>query len=128
MLLRKEGLGGRCEVIDGDFFAGVPRESEAYILKYILHDWDDERAEQILTHCRRAIVPGGRVLVVEIGIPPGNVPSPGKLMDVLMLVATPGGRERTRAEFQALFKKAGFALTRSMPTKSLVNVLEGVPV
>ena len=68
-LLRAEGLGERCEVIDGDFFAGVPQGGEAYILKNILHDWDDERAEQILTHCRRAIVPGGRVLVVEIGIP-----------------------------------------------------------
>ena len=127
-LLRAEGLGERCEVIDGDFFAGVPQGGEAYILKNILHDWDDERAEQILTHCREAIVPGGRVLVMETVILPGNEPSPGKLLDIQMLVGTPGGRERTEAEFRTLFTRAGLELTRSVPTKSPVNVLEGVPV
>lgn len=121
----ENGLGDRCQLTSGSFFESVPAGADAYILKHILHDWDDERAIAILKQCRQAMAENGRVLVVEVVIPPGNDPFVGKLLDVNMLVMCPGGKERSAEEFEALFAAAGFKLTRIVPTHSMVSVVEG---
>src|SRR5581483_10747584 len=92
--IAREGLADRCESVGGDFFEAVPANGDAYLMKMIVHDWDDARAIAILKNVRKAMAANGRVLLIEAVIPPGNAPSPGKLLDVNMLVMT-GGRERT---------------------------------
>ena len=106
-----KGLANRCTFESGDFFASVPKGADAYIMKYILHDWSDERAVKILSNCRAAMNKNGRVLVVDSVIPPGNDPGYVKLLDIEMLII--GGRERTKADFAAIFQKSGLKLTRS---------------
>jgi O-methyltransferase domain len=123
--LEAAGLGGRCEMVAGDFFVSVPAGGDAYMLKRVLHDWDDERAGAILRNCHRAMPAHGRLLVIELVLPPGNAPSLGKLFDLLMLVDL-GGRERTEADYRTLLAGAGFELTAVTPTPSLVSVVEGV--
>src|SRR5215467_160263 len=123
--LEAAGLGERCAVVAGDFFVSLPAGGDAYMLKRVLHDWDDERAGAILRHCHRAMPAHGRLLVIELVLPPGNAPSLGKLFDLLMLVDL-GGRERTEADFRTLLAGAGFELTAITPTPSLVSVVEGV--
>ncbi len=110
----------------GDFFESVPSGADAYFLRHIIHDWDDEKALRILENVRRAMGEEGRVLVVESVIPPGNEPCFGKLLDLTMLVI-PGGQERTEDEYRTLFGKAGFRLSRIVPTQAEVSVIEGVP-
>ena len=126
--IQAEGVNDRCQIVGGDFFTEVPQGGDAYILKYIIHDWDDERAEKILKKCREGITPKGKVLVMDTVILPGNTPSWGKLADIVMLALTSGGRERTEAEFQELFSSVGFMLTRIVPTKTYLSIVEGVPV
>lgn len=121
----KSGLGGRLEAVAGDFFSAVPA-ADCYTLKMILHDWDDEKSRAILKTLRKSITPGGRVCVIEAVVPAGNTPSPAKLLDINMLVMT-GGRERTEAEYAALFAGAGFRLTRVVPCGP-ADVIEGEPV
>ena len=123
--LEAAGLRGRCDVVAGDFFVSVPGGGDGYILKRVIHDWDDERAATILRNCRRAMPEHGRLLVIELVLPPGNDPSLGKLFDLLMLVDL-GGRERTEADYRTLLAGAGFELTAVTPTPSLVSVVEGV--
>jgi SAM-dependent methyltransferase len=123
-LIAEQHVEDRCELIPGDFFKEVPRGGDAYILKWVLHDWDDERSIAILKNCHRAMVPDGRLFVVEAPLPRRNEPSLHKLMDVNMLVMT-GGRERTEAEYRTLFDAAGFALTRVTVTPLELAVLEG---
>ena len=123
--LEAAGLGGRCDSIAGDFFVSVPAGGDAYILKRVIHDWDDERAAAILRNCHRAMPGHGRLLVIELVLPPGNEPSLGKLFDLLMLVDL-GGRERTEADYRTLLAGAGFELTAVTPTPSLVSVVEGM--
>lgn len=115
----------RCEYVTGDFFVSVPTGADAYIMKHIIHDWDDNRALTILKNIRRAMNPGGRVLVVESVIADGNGQDFGKLLDIEMLVS-PGGKERTAAEYEELFRRAGLRLTRIVPTKSPYSVIEAV--
>jgi ubiquinone/menaquinone biosynthesis C-methylase UbiE len=115
----------RVEFASGDFFVSVPAGGDAYIMKHIIHDWDDERALTILRNIKRAMNPGGRVLLVESVIADGNNQDFGKLMDIEMLVS-PGGKERTAAEYEDLFKRAGLRLTRIVPTKSAYSVIEAV--
>lgn len=119
------GMQSRIEAVGGDFFESVPTGGDAYVMKHIIHDWDDERAVTIFRNIHRAMNDGGRVLIVESVVPPGNTPDLGKLMDVHMFVMT-GGRERTEAEHAALFARAGFRLVRIVPTQSLVSVIEAV--
>jgi hypothetical protein len=123
--VNEQGLSERCELVAGDFFESVPEGGDAYILKYILHDWDDERSIAILTNCHRAMLPNGKLFVIEAVIPSGNEPFFHKFMDLNMLVMT-GGRERTEAEYRALFETAGFHLDRVTSTPTEVAVLEGV--
>jgi SAM-dependent methyltransferase len=117
------GLSNRLQTRSGDFFTAVPEGGDAYVMKHIIHDWDDERAMVILQNIRKAMNPGGRVILLESVLPPGNTPDFGKVIDLEMLVL-PGGRERTEAEFRSLLDRAGFALTRIVPTQSPLSVLE----
>jgi hypothetical protein len=125
-LLQKCGIADRCQIVSGDFFVSIPEGGDAYIMKHIIHDWDDGRAIQILKNCYRAMRPGGKVLIVDAVIPPGNAAHFGKLLDLEMLVLTPRGRERTRVEFQDLLKRSGFPLRRVVPTETHRSVAEGV--
>jgi ubiquinone/menaquinone biosynthesis C-methylase UbiE len=125
-LLQRAGVADRCRIVSGDFFASVPEGGDAYVMKHIIHDWDDERATQILRNCHRAMQPGGKVLIVDTVIPPGNGAHFGKLLDLEMLVLTPRGRERTQAEFGELLKRSGFRLRRVVSTETHLSVVEGV--
>ena len=116
----------RCEFVAGDFFTAVPSGGDLYVLKKVIHDWDDERATVILSNCRRAMAAAGRLLLIEPVVPEGNDPSFSKLLDLLMLVWTSGGLERTRAEHEALLSAAGFKLRRVIPTHVGVDMLEAV--
>ncbi|HEU4536076.1 MAG TPA: methyltransferase [Polyangiaceae bacterium] len=122
--LAAAGFAGRHELIEGDFFRAVP-EGDCIILKRILHDWKDEAAVGILEVCRRALRPGGRVLVIDAVIPPGNDPHDGKLLDVLMLASLPG-RERTEKEFRAMCGAAGLRLERVIATPASLSIVEAV--
>lgn len=121
--LREPAIAKRCEIEGGDFFESVPEGAGGYILKYILHDWDDERALRVLQNCRAVMAPSGRVVVVEHVIPPGNGANWGKLLDINMMVV-PGGQERTKKEFQDLFARAKLKLTRIVPTENRLSILE----
>ena len=122
------GVADRCDIVEGDFFAAVPDGGDAYLLSAILHNWDDDHALQILQNCRRVMPGHGKLFVAERIVPEGNAPSPAKLLDVTMLVQH-GGQQRTEAECRALFARAGFQLSRVVPTTpSGICVLEGVPV
>ncbi|MFN8469681.1 MAG: methyltransferase [Caldilineaceae bacterium] len=120
-------VADRCTTVGGDFFVEVPAGGDAYLLAQILHDWDDERSVAILQQCRRAISQQGRLLVIELVLPEGEEPFPGKWLDLHML-AMLGGRERTAAEYAVLFNAAGFELTRVVPTTAGPSVVEAVPV
>ncbi len=126
-VLDQAGVAGRCEVVEGNFFDAVPAGGDAYLLKSILHDWDDASAGRILRSCRAAMADTGRLCVVDRVIRPGNDPDPAKYMDLIMLVML-GGRERTADEFGRLFAEAGFRLTRIVPASSGLSVVEGTPV
>ena len=122
----RQGLGDRLRVVSGDFFEAVPDGGDLYLLRYVLHDWDDEKCVQILRNCRRAMRPGGRVLVLEmilgeIGREPSVVPS----QDLNMLVML-GGRERSVEQFDELFHAAGLRRTAVTETESPMGVIEAV--
>ncbi|HVZ74411.1 MAG TPA: methyltransferase [Polyangia bacterium] len=126
--LGARGLAGRCEVVAGDFFEGVPSGGDAYALKMIVHDWDDARSIAILKNVRKAIRPDGRVLIMESVVDPASgAGAPPKLLDINMLVMT-GGRERTADEFAALYRASGFELARIVPANPMLSVIEGRPV
>jgi hypothetical protein len=120
-------VADRCTLVGGDFFAAVPSGGDAYVLSQILHDWDDERCVAILGQCRQAMPDHGKLLVVELVLPEGDEPFLGKWLDLHMLVLL-GGRERTAAEYDALFRAAGFRLTRVVPTPPGPSVVEADPV
>jgi hypothetical protein len=128
-LLAVAGVADRCEAIGGDFFEAVPAGGDAYILSEIAHDYDDDLTLRILRNCHRAMAERGKLLVVELVVPLGSEPSVSKLLDVQLLMMNPGGRERTEAEFCALFETAGFRLTRIIPMPPARQMLiEGVRV
>ena len=120
------GLGERCEAVDCDFFKSVPAGGDAYVMKHIIHDWDDERASRILNNIREAMGDKkGTVVLLESVVPSGPEPDLGKFIDIEML-ALPGGKERTKEEFRDLFDHCGFELTKVVPTKSPLSVVEAV--
>jgi hypothetical protein len=125
--LASDDLTERCVLIGGDFFQAVPPGGDGYLLKVVLHDWDDERAALILANCRRAMAADGRLLLVEAVIPASDPPFFLPFIDLNMLVVT-GGRERTEADFRALLGKTGFRLTRVIPTRSALQLVEALPV
>ncbi len=125
-LLQAKGVSERVTIEAGDFFTTVTAGGDAYLLSNVIHDWNEDQCLTILGHCRRAIKPDGRLLIVESVLPAGDTPHQGKVLDIVMLVI-PGGQERTEAEYAALLRKAGFRLTRVVPTASAVSVVEAVP-
>jgi len=126
-LLKARGVEPRVTIEAGDFFTTVPAGGDAYLLSHIIHDWNEEQCLTILGHCRKAIKPGGRLLIVETVLPEGDTPHQGKVQDMVMLVV-PGGQERTATEYATLLEKAGFLLQRVVPSESVVSVVEAVPV
>jgi ubiquinone/menaquinone biosynthesis C-methylase UbiE len=116
-------FASRVEFATGDFFVAVPADADAYIMKHIIHDWDDAQALQILKNIGRAMKPDGRVLLVEAVIAERNKQDFGKLMDLEMLVS-PGGKERTAKEYEDLFSRAGLTLTQIIPTNSPYSIIE----
>lgn len=129
-VLTEAGVADRCDVVGGDFFTGDLPRGDAYILKYVLHDWDDERARAILTRCRQAMQPGTTLLVIEQVLPERLEADPVAQrlarLDLQMLVLTPGGRERTEHQYRSLLEQTGFRLQRVVPTQSPFSVLEGI--
>lgn len=121
-----QGLSDRCSTESGDFFRAVPAGGDAYLMKHIIHDWYDDKAATILRNIRAVLPQEGRLILLESVIPPGNEPAFGKILDLEMLVM-PGGKERTEAEFRQLFDTSGFTLTRIVPTKSPLCVIEAKP-
>ncbi|MEA2735137.1 MAG: hypothetical protein QOE14_1588 [Humisphaera sp.] len=119
-------LNSRTAAVGGDFFESVPQGADLYTMKFIIHDWDDQRSIRILKNIRKAIAPGGKLLILDTVIPEGNEPHFGKLFDLNMLVMT-GGRERTEKEFAVLLRQAGFHLARVVPTQSVISIVEAVP-
>ncbi len=122
------GLADRCEFVGGSFFDEVPSGADAYMLKHVIHDWDDERAAEILKTCCNAMPSHGKLLIVE-GIYPERIDKSlasrgAAANDVNMLVST-GGRQRSEVEFRELFAASGFRLARVVPTLAQVAVIEG---
>ena len=131
-VLAEAGVADRCAVIGGSFFEFVPTGGDAYVLKYVIHDWDDERSTAILRRCREAMTPGAVLLVIEQVMPErleaGAAARRVTRMDLQMLVLTPGGRERTEREFRSLLGQAGFDLRAAIPTPSPFRILEASPI
>jgi SAM-dependent methyltransferase len=128
-LVEAEGVAERCDVVAGDFFVSVPAGGHAYILRSVIHDWDDAQAIAILQNCHRAMQGQGKLLLVERVLPERAAQAPQVVLaDLEMLVMTPSGRERTEAEFRGLFAAAGFKTTNIVPTQSEFSIIEGVPV
>jgi hypothetical protein len=125
--IHAKGHQQRCEAVGGNFFQAVPPGGDLYVLKFILVDWRDAEASQILHNCRTAMVPDGKLLVIEMTIPDDNHPTPAQLFDLNMLVMT-GGQERTVSEYESLFAKQNFRLTSVIPTGSPFHLLEAAAV
>jgi len=125
--LRKGALAGRCEVVGGDFFHSVPQGADGYLMRVVIHDWNDEDALMILKNCHAAIRPDGKLLLIESVLKQVNRPDLGRFNDLIMLTVAPGGRERTEAEFAELLRKAGFSLTRVIPATGLTSIIESRP-
>jgi O-methyltransferase/methyltransferase family protein len=119
-------LAARTSMQSCDFFHEVPSGCRAYLMKSVIHDWDDERARQVLVNCRRAVPSDGALLLVEFGLSEGNLPSLGKLIDLTMMVLT-GGKERTSGEYRELLASAGFRLNKVVPTSTDFAIFEALP-
>jgi len=126
-LLEERGVEQRVTIESGDFFKTVPSGGDAYLLSHVIHDWSEEQCLTILGHCRKSMKANGRLLIVEMVLPAGDTPHPGKMLDMVMLVL-PGGQERTEPEYSALLGNAGFRLVRVVPTESAVSIVEAVLV
>lgn len=126
-ILTSHGVADRCEVAGGSFFESVPGGGDAYFLKNIIHDWDDDVAVKILSSIRKAMKPSARLFLVESVVPEGNTFHAGKLIDLEMLVCTPGGKERTVRQFEEIFKRSGLRLQRIHQTAAIEDVIEIAP-
>lgn len=127
-LLAEAGLAGRSEVVGGDFFKAVPTGGEAYILKLILHDWDNDKATHILKSCYQAMDEKARLLVIDVCLPEQVEASEvhlTKIMFDLQMLTLTGGQERTETEFRQLFEAAGFRLVRVIPLPTRWSIIEG---
>lgn len=125
-LFEEAGLTDRCELIAGNCVESVPTGGDAYILMFVVHNWDDERAIKILKNCHEAMAEDGKLLLVEMIMPKGNDPFVGKVVDLESLLITPGGYERTEAQYRSLLEAAGFKVTNIIPTQTANSVIEAV--
>lgn len=125
-VLEAAGVADRCRVVGGSVFEAVPAGADAYLLKAVIHDWDDAEAIKILRNCRAVMPDSARLLVVERLVRPANEPDPVKFADLMMLVML-GGRERTADDFRTLYAQAGFRLTQIVPTGSPYSIIQGAP-
>jgi len=124
--LEQAGVADRCEVVAGDFFKAVPAGGDAYVMKWIIHDWEDEKAVTILKNCRAQMKPDARLIIVDCVVPEGNEPHFAKTFDLNMMVMT-GGKERTAAEFEKLVSAAGFKLLQVIPTELPTGIVVAEP-
>lgn len=124
-LLKSRGLTQRITVESGSFFDRVPVGGDIYLLSHIIHDWSESQCLTILGNCREAMRPDGCLLIIEMVLPEGNEPHPGKMLDIMMLVG-PGGQERTVPEYHTLLGKAGLRVNRVVPTQSSVTIVEAI--
>ncbi|HEY7552995.1 MAG TPA: methyltransferase [Hyphomicrobiaceae bacterium] len=122
--LEIDRLRDRCEVIGGDMLSSVPADADLYMIKRVLMIWGDDEAVRVLKNCVARLPPGGKILVVEMVMPPVGEPGPATTFDILMLLANKGGRIRTEGEFRALFTAAGLKLERVIRTRSPNALLE----
>ena len=120
------GVAARATWAGGDFFSSILPDGDVYLLKSVVHNWDDEAAERLLKSCRRAMRPGARLLIAERVVPSDNAPSEAKLFDINMLVIV-GGRERTEAEHRRLLERSSLTLARVIATKSPLSLIEAQP-
>ncbi len=125
-LIESRKMADRVAIQAGSFFDAVPGGADAYLLSHIIHDWNEQQCLTILGNCRRAMAPSSRLLIIEMVLPEGDMPHPGKMLDLIMLIG-PGGQERTEREYGTLLGKAGFRLNRVVPTASPVSVVEALP-
>ena len=128
--LAKESLKGtevetRCTFSASDIFQRIPAGADAYLLKNIIHDWNDTQAIQILTNCWQVMKAGGKLLLAEIVLQSDNTDPLGKFMDLQMLLKMQGGKERTEGEYRELLRNAGFFLTRIIPVNAQISLIEG---
>jgi O-methyltransferase domain/Dimerisation domain len=126
-LLTAHGVASRVTIESGDFFQSVPAGGDAYLLSHIIHDWSEAQCLAILGRCREAMAANARLLIIEMVLPEGDAPHPGKLLDMVMLTV-PGGRERTVREYAQLLERARFRVERVVPTASPVSIVEAFPV
>ena len=122
--IEKEKLVNRCKIVEGDFFQSVPKGADAYIMKYIIHDWSDDNARTILQNCRETITSKGKLLVIDKVISLKSGLNDEIMGDIEMMILGEG-RERTESEFRELFNSAGFKLTKIIPTQLPLYILEG---
>jgi hypothetical protein len=126
-LFASAGLGQRCQVVAGSFLESVPKGGDVYLMKAILHDWDDRASIDILQTCRRAMSPTATLVVIERVLGPPNEIPEGKFSDLNMMIQY-GALERTRQDFHDLLKSAGFAMTEVVPTRSPLSIIVGQPM
>jgi hypothetical protein len=130
-VLSAKGVVDRTKVVGGSFFDSVPANGTTYVLKTVIHDWDDARAAIILRNCRKAMPSTAKLLIIERELPEFGDPERSAeafLVDLEMLVMTPGGRERTRSEFAKLLSEVDFKLVRTLTTTSPISIFEATPV
>lgn len=125
-VIEAAGLTERCELMSGNCVESVPGGGDTYILMFVVHNWDRERAVKILQNCHQVMAEDGKLLVVEMIMPKGNDPFVGKIVDLESLLLTPGGYERTEAEYRDLLEAAGFKVTKVIPTQTANSVIEAV--
>lgn len=125
-VIEKYRTGDRLQVVGGDLFEGVPAGADAYLMKNVLHTYGDEKCIRLLGNVRDSMAPGGRLLIVEAVVEPGNEPTFGKLIDLLMMTGTEGGRERTRDEYGRLLERSGLRISRVVRTVAPFSVIDAI--
>lgn len=124
--MKAAGVDDRCTLQNGSFFETAPEGADAYSMRHIIHDWNDDLCLKILGNIRRVIPPDGRLLIIEAVVPDGNEFSPAKLSDMVMMMF-PDGKERTENQFRTLLGKAGFAIHSMTPTATPVSIIDARP-
>ncbi|HNY02885.1 MAG TPA: methyltransferase [Bacteroidales bacterium] len=124
-LFSRYGTGNRVTIVSGDFFRSVPDGGDLYILKNIIHNWNDDQSVVLLTRVAEAMMPGAKILILEMVVPEGNEWSAAKLLDIQMMASMSGGKERTASEYRTLLEKAGFSFLGIIPTIAPVCLVLG---